>query len=106
MKLTKNQTTNMVCSNKQKSIDDLKNWSEEAINMSELEANDIKVNWKQSLDKLKKIVHQAKKDGLSLKEVLGLVWSYENEAKKFYLEQFGNAAELAWLKVRGSNDDY
>lgn len=71
---------------KQKSIQDLKNWSEEAINLAELEGSGIPIDKVQLMKELKKVVLSAKSAGLNVEEVKDLIWQYDIQAENYFNE--------------------
>lgn len=74
----------MIKTQKQRSIEALKGWSEEAINLAELDTCGGEVNWKFALNELKGIVLEAKKNWVTIEEIEEYVWQYDREAVEFY----------------------
>lgn len=71
---------------KQKAIQDLKNWSEEAINTTELETSGVPIDKDHMMKELKKVVLSAKAAGLNVEEVKDLIWNYDIQAEKYFNE--------------------
>jgi hypothetical protein len=57
---------------RQKAVEDLKAWSEDAINCAELEISP-------SIESGKKIVTEAQNAGMNNEEIRALIWCYEDE---------------------------
>lgn len=72
---------------KKEAINKIKNWAEDTINVSELEASGVPVNHDQVLKELKAVILNAKKAGLSVDEIKEyMLWNYDQYVEKYFEE--------------------